>query len=370
VSDVVLAVRWTAEMNRQLVHASAQSGALPSLSASAAPPRRIDALRGGGDSDVVYRIPLPPQQQRQSAAPDRRDVAAAGPAPSSSSSPELTIFHAKRPRVSPNRQLTGISRWGPDLSPYLEHLLGVLGLNPSAASRGGAEAPSSDAGSLSSTVLTLALLYADRAASVETPRSNGCPAVPYLAPRTCHRILLASVLLAYEAVFPVTNPTAGSDGTRTVPELYRRVSESLGLPPQDLHQMVAWLKGALGDPGWFVAPDELLEFQQLWDSAFGGRAVNRQVEDAGVAAAPPGIAGGDLRHLEESSSPWVDASTTFVSTPVTYVDGGHHSASGQASEISDGCGAAPPSLQRHQPPQQQQQHGNNYSPPQAMHASY
>ena len=35
--------------------------------------------------------------------------------------------------------------------------------------------------------------------------------------------------------------------------------------------MVTWMKGALGDPGWFVAPDQLLEFQQLWTINFGDR---------------------------------------------------------------------------------------------------
>jgi hypothetical protein len=271
VSDVVLALRWTAEMNRQL-----ESGASATAVGSwlSVPPRTLDLIRGGGGgggavrsyagspavatqqgSGALYRIPSP----QSLAATNSRGGSnqAAATAVAGMSPPRLTIFHTAHPRVSANKHLSGVSRWGPDLALYVEHLLvNVL------------QVPNMDDDeddAAVSTVLTMALLYVDRAASVETPRSNGYLPTPYLTPRTTHRLLLASLLLAAQATAASANGGRGVD----VAALYARASDALGVSAEHVHEMVAWMKGALGDPGWFVAPDQLLEFKQLWAMNFG-----------------------------------------------------------------------------------------------------
>jgi hypothetical protein len=256
----------------------------------------------------------------------------------------------------------------------LEHLLGLLRLNSRQDNAEPHAHSSTSSAASTTTVLTLALLYADRAASVETPRSSGYPAVPYLTPRTCHRILLASVLLAYQAVNVVVDPTTGNEN-RGISKLYDRVSESLGLPMQDLHEMVAWLKGALGDPGWYVAPDELLEFQQLWEYAFGGGADDPVAE----ALAAPRIAntislGGPEPYRQEfgmrSPLPLGDSSNTFVSTPMTVRDDDQSRVNGQTSGSSDDGYEIATSGQQHPQHHLQQQRGSYYSPLQAIRAGY
>jgi hypothetical protein len=267
VSDVVLALRWTAEMNRQLESSASTAVAVAPTDGSwlPVPPRMLDSIRGGGGGGgvvrsytgspavasqrSVYRIPSPPSVVATNARGcNQAEVVVGMP------SPRLTIFHAANPRISAIKQLAGVSRWGPDLVPYLEHLLvDVL------------QVPNDDDDAAASTVLTLALLYVDRAASVETPRSNGYSPTPYLTPRTTHRLLLAALLLATQASAATANGGRGID----VAALYARASNALGVSPELVHEMVAWMKGALGDPGWFVSLDQLLEFQQLWTVTFG-----------------------------------------------------------------------------------------------------
>jgi hypothetical protein len=284
VSDVVLALRWTAEMNRQLESsAAANSDPVAVESADGSwlkipPPRKLDSIRGGGGvvrtyegshglatqggAGSVYRIPSPQSlvaTHAQGSSSSHQGAVAKMP------SSRLTIFHTANPRVSVSKPLSGVSRWGPDLALYLEHLLvNVL------------QVPNTDDDiDSASTLLTLALLYVDRAASVETPRSNGYRPTPYLTPRTTHRLLLAALLLAAQASAATAHGGRGMD----VAALYARASEAVGVSAEHVHEMIVWMKGALGDPGWFVAPDQLLEFQQLWTVNFGDRRRDQQVQE-------------------------------------------------------------------------------------------
>jgi hypothetical protein len=279
VSDVVLALRWTAEMNRQLESSAAANSASAAVEPAdgswlkVPPPRKLDSIRGGGGvvrtyegshglatqggAGSVYRIPSPQSlvaTHAQGSSISHQGAVAKIP------SSRLTIFHTANPRVSVSKPLSGLSRWGPDLALYLEHLLvNVL------------QVPNDEA----STVLTLALLYVDRAVSVETPRSNGYHPTPYLTARTTHRLLLAALLLAAQASAATAHGGRGMD----VAALYARASEAVGVSAEHVHEMVAWMKGALGDPGWLVAPDQLLEFQQLWTVNFGDRRREQQVQE-------------------------------------------------------------------------------------------
>ena len=156
---------------------------------------------------------------------------------------ELTLFHAKTPRSSSgeDKALVGVARWGPELLPYLEHIVDLLGI-----SADGVEIP-------------LAMIYLDRACSVETQRSNGVPPCPFCIPRTVHRLSLASMLLATQAVKGISEEEMTS--------LYEKIS-SLGIPGTQLEQMVEWMRGALGDAGLAVTIPQMHEWGRHWESIF------------------------------------------------------------------------------------------------------
>jgi hypothetical protein len=154
----------------------------------------------------------------------------------------LTLFHAKAPRSEKKYSKTprfGAARWGPELLPYLEHIVDLLGLEDS----GGVE-------------IALAMIYLDRACSMETLRTTGVPPCPYCTPRTVHRLSLVALSLATQAVH----------GGRT--EDYFERLQSLGIPLPQLQQMVDWMKGALGDPGMLVTVGQMKDWSQTWDSIF------------------------------------------------------------------------------------------------------
>jgi hypothetical protein len=162
---------------------------------------------------------------------------------------ELTLFHAKAPRdTSSQTQPRGVARWGPELLPYLEHVVELLGVTD------GVEIP-------------LAMIYLDRACSVETTRSNGVSPCPFCTPRTVHRLSLVALLLAAQVVH-------GEDQDR-MEECYERL-QSLGIPMSQLQQMVDWMRGALGDPGLLVTVNQMKNWSQSWDSIFYPKQQQRQ----------------------------------------------------------------------------------------------
>ncbi len=139
---------------------------------------------------------------------------------------ELTLFHAKAKLCARS--------WGPDLLPYLKHISEVLQIE-------------------NNLELVLAMVYLDRACSVETPRSNGIAHVPFLQPRTVHRLGLAALVVAKTA----------TSGTQTK---IQELSESLGIPKAQLEQMVEWMVGALGDEGLYVGLEDLKAWSKTWKS--------------------------------------------------------------------------------------------------------
>jgi hypothetical protein len=233
---------------------------------------------------------------------------------------ELTVFHAKQPALvasSPSSCL-GVRHWGPDMESYLEGLVELFGLNniknshkkqnqPSTDGNtgGAAAAANSDSGMIE---LPLAMIYLDRACSVDTPRtlfqgyyhqhqqqqsSNGIVGgisnggggggrigvvapCPFCTPRTVHRLALAALLLAVECVH----------GTQRMEEACARVIEQVSsssttdsssaaaLLPADmtanqLLPMVQWMKAALGDAGLLVTIDEMKAWVDSWEAVFG-----------------------------------------------------------------------------------------------------
>ena len=205
---MALALRWTGEVNRRLREGTRL---VPTVSSPlvATPPHHSPAevMRGGGETATSHT-----DNYHQ---------------PSSS----LTIFHAKHPVGTGH----GAARWGPPLAAFVAHLCDVLD-------------DAEDA-------LALALIYLDRASSLTTPRSNGAPPVPFLQPRTTHRLVLAALVWA-------THTTTGTP----VLVLMERVA-ALVPDPAILWQMLEWLQAALGDPGLFVTPYTLQTWRQVLATA-------------------------------------------------------------------------------------------------------
>ena len=167
---------------------------------------------------------------------------------------ELSLFHAKSGPRSEEQQSAedeyedttnkGVDHWGPDLLPYLEHIVDLLGID-----KNGIE-------------ICLAMIYLDRACTVERPRSNGVPSCPFCSPRTVHRLSLAALLVSMEAVRgePHQHHPEG--------DYLARLSQSLGIPLFQLQQMVDWMRGALGDEGLYVTLEEMKKWSRSWESIF------------------------------------------------------------------------------------------------------
>lgn len=232
VQEIVLALRWTGEMNRRLYFTSQNQPGIQRILEEDEKkiPKPLDAMRGGQTS--VYRI------ASKSNTPIRDT---------------LTVFHAKRPNKG---SANGARRWGPDLSKYLHTLIALL-------SFGG-----SDDSEVSAMELTLAMIYMDRACSVETPRSDGHVPCPYCTPRTVHRLVAASLLVAVES----------ARGTHFSERLHSKVSDTLNITKLELKQMVDWLRGALGDQETFVGSEQLQDFATAWNSRFGAILPNSAYE--------------------------------------------------------------------------------------------
>ena len=160
-----------------------------------------------------------------------------------------SLFHAKIPRHQSTltsdwkgneQQLHNdewIRYWGPDLLQYLENVVDLLGMNKNDVE------------------IVVAMIYMDRACSVETPRSNGVPACPFCAPRTIHRLSLAALVIARQAL----REESEHIDLRENEEMYIRLSSSLGIPLSQLEikEMVEWMRYALGDDGLFVTSEEM-----------------------------------------------------------------------------------------------------------------
>jgi hypothetical protein len=181
---------------------------------------------------------------------------------------ELTVFHAKTP--IPQKDVTntdfkvtprGVNHWGPDLQEMLQSVVSELQLTDE-----GVEIP-------------LAMIYLDRACSVETLRSNNVAACPFCTPRTVHRLSLAALWMAMEAVH-------GSSGAQRMKEaLLPRNSDEpssssplMDLSEDELQQMVGWMRDALGDFGLMVTVDQMKQWSQSWESIFSAKGQAQRLQ--------------------------------------------------------------------------------------------
>jgi hypothetical protein len=207
-----LALRWTAEINRRLQEATA----MPRLCAADSP----EPLRGGATGPYCIRSAAPEHRQNQQQS-------------------ELTIFHARSPRSKGGH---GIAHWGPALDSYLRHLQATI--------------------PLTSLERSLAMIYLDRACSVETPRSNRDRPLPFVTPRTTHRLVLTAWLLARMATDPETS---------SLQQLYYKHKLALlGVPLKQLKHMIRTMRRALGDVGLIVSDYDMEDWTKTWQRQFVG----------------------------------------------------------------------------------------------------
>ena len=121
--------------------------------------------------------------------------------------------------------------------------------------------------------IPLAMIYMDRACSVETPRSNGVPPCPYCTPRTVHKLCLAAFLMAIEAVHGEERMQEVSMKLLSAVAASQSQSGSssalsLDIQLEELQQMVDWMRGALGDIGQVVTLEHMMEWTSSWESIF------------------------------------------------------------------------------------------------------
>jgi hypothetical protein len=219
---ISLSLRYTCEMNRRLQEASYLKPSIHDRDYYTAdvernPPDPLKMSRGG------QMVHIHPSQMWQQPIRESDEDA----------TEQLTLFHAKTPREGKGKTIRrGASRWGPDLLLYLEHVTKALKVQDNPL------------------VLSLAIMYLDRASSVETPRSNGAPACPFVSPRTVHRLILVSLIIATKAVHPNVDLSNIA---------------SLGISEVQLEQMENWMRQALGDQCLYVMPEQLQEFFGSWE---------------------------------------------------------------------------------------------------------
>jgi hypothetical protein len=210
---VSLSLRYTCEVNRRLQQASRLEPSIHDHVVSTDANNHFLSPRGG-------QVQIHPSQCWQ------RPILAKAP----STTESLTIFHAKSPRPAK----AGTLRWGPDLEHFLAYLMEAWNVENV------------------DLVLALAMVYLDRASSVETPRS--VPPCPYLVPRTVHRLVLTALGLAVQAV--------------SSRKLWNHEIRGLGLTEQEFGYLQEWMREALGPQGSHVSTDELQGLLARWNKTW------------------------------------------------------------------------------------------------------
>lgn len=152
-----------------------------------------------------------------------------------------TIFHGKA--LGSSQQ--GINEYSPTMEDFVGQLLDLL-----------ISIKGSNTHSDHELELSLAMIYLDRASSIETSRN--VPRCPFVTPRTVHRLLLTAILLAVAVVRNVND----------LSETYHKIEGAFGISSFHCYQMVKWMRAALGDSGIFVTPDDMRQFKLLWGCRF------------------------------------------------------------------------------------------------------
>lgn len=152
----------------------------------------------------------------------------------------LTVFHSKSPREG----VSGVLRWGPDLEAFISSLFHQCFQISSLESQ--------------STLLTMAMIYLDRACSVETVRLTNDGGCPYLTPRTVHRLVLTAMTLAQRTLYHGTEQSS----IRTC------IEQTFGISPTELHSMEYLMLSAMGDYGTDIPNEQYHQFTHQFQHTF------------------------------------------------------------------------------------------------------
>jgi len=246
-STIASALRFTCEMNRQLNCASRASSSL--------------------FRETMNRFLLSSSLQEDDNDEESSSSSSYEPTKSEDENEEeeLTLFHQGKANANTDKKkneehLIGVRRWGPDLTLYLTELHKALESSPLS--------------------LAYALIYLDRACSVETQRSrsyshyhtNHSPTsittrCPYLTPRTVHRLLLTAMVMAAKATDPETIIKSNAVGVAQYESSSKKYADKLkafGVSETALAAMEAAMLAALGDERTYVSEHQLHACFRTW----------------------------------------------------------------------------------------------------------
>ena len=167
-----------------------------------------------------------------------------------------TIFHADSPRNGASTEsLTGLRRWGMDLHHYIEQICRAMECS-------GEDIP---------LMLARALIYLDRACSVDTERHYGyngesSQPCPPLLPRTVHRLVLAAMVLSCRV--------GRGQGGIEYDGAYCEISTLFGVPSSSLATMEAIMRDALGVEGLWIDFYKLVHYLAAWRQKFTEEGTN------------------------------------------------------------------------------------------------
>jgi len=104
---------------------------------------------------------------------------------------------------------------------------------------------------------------------------NGyCPPLPYITPRTVHRLITTAILLAHRAVNP--SSSSSSSSSLSSPAI-RKLLEQANMDVETLQSMMDWMMHTMGDLGLYVSVDTLEYWMESWGQIFG---LNVDVEES------------------------------------------------------------------------------------------
>jgi len=278
---ISLALRYTCEINRRLRHGTDAPHAYFSSNDNSCRHLHMDLMEGSSTSSSQQEQPTSRQQswelqhhrhQHQSGVSAPAHHANEWNPPIRRPDPEsevltheknqLSVFHAPSPRRGyAGKPLTGVERWGVEVERYLKEICEKMDCSEN----------------VTALVLARALIYLDRACSVETERqtyhgsthwSAGVPPgysqmaspCPAIMPRTVHRLILTAIVLSCRALRGQAGPEY--DGA------YCENFVHFGITPSSLSAMEAAMRDALGTEGLYVDESKLAQYLLSWGHTF------------------------------------------------------------------------------------------------------
>ena len=207
---------------------------------------------------------------------------------------EFTIFHAPEPTLNDvDIKQKGVLRWGPDLKVYIETLLSAIGLENIQDAEGDVilttastikrKQPTSPLEDEKQLILSLTIMYLDRIRSFDNLRFDPVTGqmwhhpVPFVLPRTVHRLFLTAMIIATKSIYGENKDT--SKLLKAANSLLHNYRSPLS--EMDLQEMEQWMINDLyGGPmhnhqhqyhyetSYRIPPEEIGQFVRKWGEIF------------------------------------------------------------------------------------------------------